>query len=179
MIKENVLALEKVQAWSNVTQFAFVFGITLMAPFFQQQVFSGIMVNAMLFVATVILGVRAAVILAFLPSVIAFSMGTLPVALAPMIPYIMISNILLIFVFDFFRKKNYWLGMILASVGKFSFLFLMSHWIFDIISQKTISTSVMVMMSWPQLLTALFGGMLAYGIILFLARNEVSPDKGV
>ena len=105
MAKEQVSVLERSQVWSDVGIFTLVSGITLMAPFFQQQAITGIIVNAMLFVATALLGVRMAIVLAFLPSVIALSLGTLPAPLAPMIPYIMVSNVLLVFVFDFFQKK--------------------------------------------------------------------------
>ncbi|NTV41109.1 MAG: iron hydrogenase, partial [Candidatus Moranbacteria bacterium] len=101
-------------------------GISLVAPFFHQQMISGIVVNATLFVAKIILGSQLAIFVGLFPSIIALSIGTLPAPLAPMVPYIMLSNVILIITFSYLKDKNYWLALGIASFLKFLFLFLTS-----------------------------------------------------
>jgi uncharacterized membrane protein len=100
------------------------------------------------------LGPQNAILVGLIPSVVALSTGLLPAVLAPIIPFIMISNTILILTFAYLRRKNFWLGVTAASVLKFVFLFSMSAMVMD--------SKMASMMSWPQLLTALAGGVIAY-----------------
>jgi len=52
--------------------------------------------------------------------------------------------------------------MVAASVLKFIFLFTTSSVVINLLLKKEIATKVAEMMSWPQLLTALGGGVIAY-----------------
>jgi len=66
------------------------------------------------------LGVDFAILIGLIPSVIALGVGLLPAVLVPMVPFIMISNTLLVVCFAYLRKKNYWLGVVVSSFLKFS-----------------------------------------------------------
>jgi hypothetical protein len=93
---------------------------------------------------------------------IALSSGLLPAVLAPMVPFIMVGNSILILVFSNLREKNYWMSAILASFLKFLFLFLSSSIVINLLLKKEIATTVALMMSWPQLFTAIAGSLIAY-----------------
>jgi len=134
------------------------------------QIITGPIINATLFISAVFLGAEAAILIGLIPSVIALSFGLLPAVLAPMIPFIMISNALLVLVFNFLQKRNYWIGVVLASLIKFIFLFSTSSIVINLILKKEIAAKIASMLSWPQLLTALMGGVIAWLVIKILKK---------
>ena len=164
MDKIKVLAIPRKKVLA-IAQFAALLGIAVLAPLLHNQLITGTIVNATLFVSAVLLGTRSAILIGLIPSLIALSSRLLPIALASMIPFIIIGNTILILVFGFFRKKNYWLGVISAGVLKFLFLFYSSLIIIDLFLKKEIAQKVAAMMSLPQLFTALAGGAIAYLIL--------------
>ena len=161
MITAKTLVFKKERISTSV-QFISLMAVVSLAPFFLQQAIVGPAVNATLFIAVVLLGARNAVLIGILPSLVALSTGLLPPVLAPMIPFIMTGNILLIMVFSSLRKKNYWLGMVTASVLKFIFLFGASSIVIDLLLNKSVAPKVAMIMSYPQLFTALSGGLIAF-----------------
>lgn len=144
------------------TQFIALVGVATIVPLFHQQIITGPIVNATLFVAAMLLGTQLGIFVGLIPSVIALSVGLLSPVLAPMVPYIMISNAILIITFNFLRNKNFWLAVGVASFIKFLFLFIASSLVINLLLKKEIADSVAMMMSWPQLVTALAGGMIAW-----------------
>ncbi len=154
----------------DLAKFVLLLSIAIIAPLIRQQAITGTIVNAVLFISAVFLGIRGAVLIALVPSIFSLSVGLLPAVLAPTIPFIMIGNIILILVFDFLRKKNYWLGMISAGVLKFIFLASVSSVVINLLLKKEIAHQVAMMMSWPQLLTALSGGAIAYLVLKALNK---------
>ena len=171
MNNQNVLAMDRSKIISAVWLAAFC-GVAMLAPLLHQQLITGTIVNATLFAAAVILGRRMGIMVGIIPSVIALTVGTLPAVLAPMVPYIMISNALLILVFVFLKDKNYWLAVCAASFSKFIFLYTISAFVFGVLTQKALATMVAQMMSWPQLVTALAGGTLAWIVSCKKAEKE-------
>ena len=149
--------------------------VAVIVPLFHYQPITGPIVNAVLFISVALLGLPTALFICLIPSVIALAIGLLPPVLAPMIPFIMISNALLIIVFNWLKDKNYWLGIILSSGLKFIFLFSTSSIVINLLLNKAVATKVAIMMSWPQLITALVGGVLAY---LFLRIFNVGRISG-
>ncbi len=145
-----------------LAQFAVLVGIATVAPLFHQQAVTGPIINATLFVSVMLLGAQNAILVGLIPSLIALSVGLLPPILAPMIPFIMIGNTILIIAFDYLKERSFWLGVILASVLKFIFLFSTSSIVVNLLLKKEIASKVTTIMSWPQLLTALAGGLIAY-----------------
>ena len=146
----------------TLIQFVSLMAVATLAPFFLHQAIVGPAVNAVLFISVVLLGVRSTVLVGILPSLVALSTGLLPPVLAPMIPFIMVCNILFILVFSSLIKKNYWTGMVTASILKFVFLFGASSIVIDLLLNKDIAPKVAIMMSYPQLFTALSGGLIAF-----------------
>jgi hypothetical protein len=161
MLQSKILGVKK-ELILGLSQIAFIIAIATIVPLFHQQLITGPIINAMLFIAVVVLGAEKAVLTGLIPSLIALSIGLLPAVLLPMIPFIMVGNTVLILVFDFFRKKNYWLGAVLASFFKFLFLFSTSSVVINLLLQKEVAKNVALMMSWPQLFTALAGSLIAY-----------------
>ncbi|HOX10709.1 MAG TPA: hypothetical protein P5323_01165 [Candidatus Moranbacteria bacterium] len=169
MNNQNVLAMDRSRIISAVWVVTLV-GVAMLAPLLHQQLITGTIVNATLFVAAIILGRRMGIMVGIIPSVIALTVGTLPAVLAPMVPYIMLSNALLILVFIFLKDKNYWLAVCAASFSKFIFLYMVSAFVFGVLTQKVLATMIAQMMSWPQLITALAGGTLAW--IVYYKKAE-------
>lgn len=161
-IKSIAIDLIQKKALVKVGAIAIFLAIAVLAPLLKQQFITGLIVNAVLFISVMLLGNQGAILVGLVPSLIALSAGLLPIVLAPMIPFIMLGNTILIITFDYFKKKSYWLGIIIASFLKFLFLFLASSVVANLIIKKEIASKVAVMMSWPQLLTALTGGVIAY-----------------
>lgn len=133
----------------------------ILAPLFfahipQNQLFTGTVVNAALFGAVWQIGWLGAVWVAVLPSTVALLKGTLPLPMATLIPFVIFSNLLLISVFHLFPKKNLLAVTISASL---KFLFLFSIALFF---TEKIPATFLAMLSWPQLVTALSGGLLVW-----------------
>ena len=167
-IKTAILDKEKTL---TAVKFMAILGLSVLAPLFKIQMVTGPMVNALLFIATVMLGPSSAMLIGILPSVFSLSVGLLPFVLAPMIPFIIISNAILILTFNYFQQKNYWLGVVVASVFKYVFLIVTSQTIVNLfLKGMPLAKAVALMMSWPQLMTALIGGVVAYLFLKFIKK---------
>lgn len=146
-------------------QFLLILSLILFAPLINNQFVTGTIVNASLLISVMLFGFSGAVVLCFVPSIISIFVGLLPWVMAPMVPFIIMGNILLILVFDLLRKKNFFFGLIPAALLKFSFLFLVSNYLIHFFIKPVVASKIAAMMSWPQLVTALMGGIIAYSII--------------
>jgi len=117
MALEKVLTISKTNL-VTLAQFIVLLSAAVFAPLIHNQIITGSIVNATLFVAATTLGLEGAILIALLPSLFALAAGTLPMPLAPLIPFIMLSNILLILIFSSFTKINYWFRAAVAAVLK-------------------------------------------------------------
>ena len=135
----------------------------------QNQWVTGTIVNAILFLAVWRVGIINAALVAALPSSIALLRGLLPAPMAVLIPYIIVSNIILIAAFYLFKKYSL-AGIISASIAKFLFLFAITSYLIKI------SEPLVIMMHWPQLFTALAGGLIAIGIIKIHVKIKHFPN---
>ena len=136
------------------------------------QLVTGPLVNMSLVLAVFLLGPFEAVFLGLMPSVLALVSGLLPAILAPVVPFIMISNAILIGVYHYLGKKKFSISIFAAAFLKFIFLyavigFLVSHFI-----NGKAAVSLVSMFGWMQFATALAGGALAYLILI----NKKPPD---
>lgn len=156
---------------AELVKFGVIFGIATIVPLFHNQFATGPIVNAVLFISIIILGLEKTLFICLIPSVIAMSVGLLPPVLAPMVPFVMISNVLMVFVFFYTKKINYWLAMVSASFIKFVFLYAASFAVVNLVIKKELAAAIITMMSWPQLLTALAGGVLAYFFLKFIKKS--------
>lgn len=146
----------------QIAQFVIFVAIVTVAPLIKQQMIVGPLVNATLFISAAVLGPASAIMIGMIPSVIALSAGLLPAVLAPMVPFIILGNAILVSVFSITKKKNFLLGVITASAVKFLFLYFSSSLVVNLLLKKEVASKVAAMMSWPQFLTALIGGIIAF-----------------
>lgn len=155
-------------------QFSVLVLVAVITPLLgHNQAITGSIVNATIFISVVLLGPQSAILVGLVPSVVALSVGLLPAVLAPMIPFIMIGNTILVLGFNYLRQKNFWLGVIVASTLKFLFLFFMSSVVVNLILKQELAQKVSLMMSWPQLLTALGGGCVAYLFLRGIIKKKI------
>jgi hypothetical protein len=144
-------------------------GVCFFLPLFvgHPQIFVGIMVNTLLIASA--LNVKGTKLL---PVIIAPSLGALSrgmlfgpftIFLVYMIPFIWIGNTILVFSFKWLKlklKKNYWLTLGIGSLLKSGFLFLAAYVLYSLGIVPVIFLTAMGIM---QLITALSGGIAAYG----------------
>ncbi|MEA2088616.1 MAG: iron hydrogenase [Patescibacteria group bacterium] len=162
IVKTNILAVADAKIIAN---FLFLAGLSILIPaFFHIQFITGPMINAILFLSVVLLGRSSALLIGMIPSVIALSFGLLPALLAPMVPFIMLSNAILIMVFSWLEKK-YWAAVLIASTAKFLFLYFSCSIIMDLIFKKELALKISQILGWTQLATAILGGIIAFLIL--------------
>jgi len=123
------------------------------------QPITGPVVNFILLFTVVLNGFYSSMVIGALSPLIAFSRGILPAPLGPMIPFIILGNLVYIAVFAIARRKNkkplyQLLAVVLASVLKY--LVLSSAVKFFVAVPAPIAQA----MSFPQLITALLGGLI-------------------
>lgn len=154
-------------AWTTVLTLLAIITPALLAHTPHNQWVTGTIVNALLFITAWRFGIVNSILVATLPSSIALLRGLLPAPMALLVPYIIFSNILLISIF-LMLKKNLSYGIFISSLAKFGFLFGVSLYF----TPKLLAPLV-VMMQWPQLITALAGGFVAAGTITFLKKQTL------
>jgi len=173
MAQAKVEVLEKVNI-KAVAWFVGLMAVAIVLPrFIHNQFVTGPIVNATLFLGAYYLGNGSAIMVGLVPSVTALSAGLLPLSLAPMVPFIMISNTILILTFNKFREWNFGAASILATLAKYAFLYLTALLVINVLMPHNLAAkAVGVMMAWPQLVTALAGALIAFGIIKIFNRGE-------
>ncbi len=161
MEQENAVSLDIKLVATRVFQLSACVAIAVAAPYFGNQLITGSIVNALLFISVATMGLESAFLLCLIPSLISIYTGLLPLALAPMIPFIMTGNALMVLVFSKLKAKNFWVGAIPSALIKFIFI-----WSVGIILANSvlhgIASKVMLMISWPQLATAIAGASVAF-----------------
>jgi hypothetical protein len=151
---------------SKVALFALLLSVAIVLPaLFHNQWITGPIINATLLLATVLVGPTEAVLLGLMPSTMAFLGGLLPLPLAPMLPFIMIGNAVMVMTFHTVRPKNFWGAVGLAALFKFAFMHGSVVFLLSRMMDSGLTAKLAVMMSWPQLFTAIIGGVIAYPII--------------
>lgn len=146
--------------------------VAITPTFLHSQWITGPIINATLILNVLILGPYEAVILALFPSTMALASGLLPAPLAPMIPFIIISNCIMISKIHFLRNRSYFIAITLSAIAKALFLFGIVTLVMPKFLNAEILNNLLIMMTWPQLATALMGGVLAYTIFKILQKYE-------
>jgi hypothetical protein len=168
MNKTRTEILNFVASKTLLAKWAIALGLiaaTTFVPFLRQQLIVGPLVNAFLFISAEILSIEAAIWVCLIPSLVSLGVGLLPPLLAPLVPFIMTGNLILVLVFSRLKRKNYWRGAILASLLKFIFLYASTLFIARGLIKKEIMAQAIAMMSWPQLVTALAGSFIAWFVL--------------
>ena len=171
-MKTKIFALNKANT-NYLTKFIILLGVAIGAPLigFHSQWITGPIVNTVLILSIFLLDTKSAILIAILPSTIALGTGLLPAVLAPMIPFIILSNIILILTIDRL-KEDYWTSLVLGSGLKYLFLFLTSGVVINLLLNSKVAPAVLNVMSWPQFFTAIIGGILAFCILKILKKDE-------
>ncbi|HTW96459.1 MAG TPA: ECF transporter S component [Candidatus Methylomirabilis sp.] len=169
-------AAEKVDV-SVIAQFIGLAAVITFLPFLiHLQWITGPIVNALLILILFIVGIRAALLMSLVPSVMALAGGLLPAVLAPVVPFIMIGNAIFILSVDYLYRaaKNqfngYWIGVIAGGALKYLFIYFNTNLMINLLLKKSLATAVMQIVAWPQMATAFAGGMIAFVILKRLKR---------
>jgi riboflavin transporter len=173
-IKENVA--EKV----DVSAIAQLLGLSLTATFLpfiiHVQWVTGPLVNALLILILFVVGIRSALVMCFVPSLMALAGGLLPFALAPVIPFIMLGNVIFILSVDYFYKSakkeinGYWAGVFVGGALKYLFILFNANLMVIYFMHNQLGVAVARLVSWPQFATAVAGGAIAWVILKWLKR---------
>lgn len=187
-LKEQAMVRINIQA---IAQFLSLAAVATLLPFFLHlQWVTGPIVNAILIIALFLVGIRSALVICLLPSLMALSGGLLPAILAPVVPFIMLGNVILVLCIDWVynnriklatangdhtnvnneENKSYWLGVVVGAGLKFIFLFASIHFISRLLIKQELAVKVAQIMSWPQFATAIIGGMIAWIALKWLKR---------
>jgi hypothetical protein len=173
-IKEQVVARINARA---IAEFLGLASVATLLPFYiHLQWVSGPIVNALLIITLFLIGIRSALVLCLIPSMMALAGGLIPPVLAPILPFIMISNVILVLLVDYFYKnikdtfKSYWTGIIIGASTKFLFLYFSINFVSKLIIKQELAVKVAQIFSFTQLATAITGGMIAWAVLKWLKR---------
>ncbi len=131
------------------------------------QFITGPLVNTVLYLAAMIVGWQGGMIIGILTPVIASMRGILPPPLTPLIPFIALGNATLVILFFWLQAKNKIVGIIVASVVKFLLL------VSAVKLLVQVPPAIAQMMSLPQLITALAGGVIALLLAHFFKKANI------
>lgn len=133
---------------------------------------TGPLVNALLLLAVEWVGVSQAILIGMVTPMGAAVSGVLPLPLLAMIPFIAVGNATLVSVYGALRARNRWLALGVAAVLKTAVLAItvtvlvarpLSIVIAGDAQALALPLPMVEMMRWPQLATALAGGVIAFG----------------
>jgi hypothetical protein len=161
-MENKIISLTKSRSWIGykTNELTWTIGLTiaiilapaLLAHTSPNQLVTGTIVNALLFLAAFRLPLANAMMIAVFPSTVALLRGLLPAPMVMLIPYIIVSNIILLTSFSMLKKTPV-IGVLTASFLKFGFLYSIIY-----IVAGQLNANLMAMFQWPQLITALIGG---------------------
>lgn len=169
---------ERVERWTVVSENIKALLLGLVAIVFilfgMPQMITGVIVNMILIIMTEKLGAEKAMLLGMITPIVASFSCVLPMALIFMVPFIAIGNSIYINVYAALMRKNRFAAVLAGAFLKFAFLYAVvsiamakpvSILIGSTLQVVNIPQVVAVMMSWPQLFTAVTGGVLAIGVL--------------
>jgi len=173
MEQEKVLKFPiELNILSQITIFTAIFVVSFFVPFFigHPQWLVGTVVNAGLFLASVYLPKKYFLPIAIFPSLAVLARGLIfgpfTFFLIYFLPFIWLSNYILIQIFSFLASRNrgYIISVVLSASGKFALLFLTAtiYFKFSVVPAVFLHT-----MGLNQLATALAGGLVSFLIYKF------------
>lgn len=136
------------------------------------QAVTGPAVNAVLETAAGVAGPAAGAVAGLFTPVFALMLGQLKPALAPAVPFIMVANALMVLTFALLLRRNGILAVVVAAIVKFLALWLPVKYFLRL------PAPVVVAMGWPQLFTALAGGVVALAILRVLPQTRARGRSG-
>lgn len=150
------------------------------------QIITGSLINLTLFVSAGILGWKGGSVIAVLSPLLAALRGELPTPI--LAPFVAVGNLALVVAFVLFEKKTnsllrQYISMGAAAVIKFAVLYLLIalffvQVIFPLLNMnKAIAVALQMSFSWPQLVTAAIGGVIAVPVIKKLRAALSASDN--
>lgn len=148
-------------------------------PVLGNQFIVGSLVNLALIVAAITIDIKGGLVIAVLAPVIAFIQGQLPLFL--MIIFVAAGNAIIVIAYALLYKESFGskiLALVIGAVTKFITLYVLVVMIgisllFSEIGEK-VKTVLSLNFSWPQLVTAAIGGVLAL-LVIPLLRKALKP----
>jgi hypothetical protein len=134
------------------------------------QLITGTLVNAVLFTMAEYVGIEYAVTLGIFTPLCAMISGVLPLPLLAMAPVIALSNAVLVVSYGLLKRFSVF-GLVVPAILKFSFLYAVTFVLLKNPPQLSVAgqaqmlalpQSFISMLRWPQLVTALAGGLLFF-----------------
>lgn len=145
-------------------------GAVIAGPFSVTQLVTGSLVNCILFVFTAQVGILSGVLIGILSSVLASVIGIGPAVVA-VVPLVACGNGIIALVYGTLAKANRALGTVGAAALKCAFLWVTVPILLHAVGAPEKQTAALsIMFSWPQGITALIGGVIAYAIIPRLSK---------
>ncbi|GAB4506218.1 MAG: hypothetical protein Kow00123_03560 [Anaerolineales bacterium] len=147
------------------------------------QYVTGPLVNALLLLTLEWCGLGQALVVGMVTPMGAALRGILPLPLWVMIPFIAVGNAAFVGIFHLLRGRNRAVALVVAAVVKFAWLYAavtaLVVWPLQVavggnVATVAIPQALVNMMRWPQLGTALAGGVLAFGVqgVVRMARRR-------
>jgi hypothetical protein len=128
----------------------------------------GSLVNLCLIVAAVTLGIRGGAVIAIVAPIIAFMQGFTPFAV--LVAPIALGNLVLVIVVALLYKKNMALAFVAGAIAKFVTLYIGIILIVLPLFLPNAPAQLQLVFSWPQLVTASIGGVLAALVLPILTK---------
>jgi hypothetical protein len=144
--------------------------LVLPLPLFVSMFIVGTLLNAILFVAVSVTGIKSTLVIAWLTPLVALLEGQLPGI--PFVPLVAAGNTVYAAMLVFLKKTGGFSALAAASAGKAAFLFFGAWALLSALAfPPPASTAFSFVMSWPQLFTALAGGLAGRFILARLGRG--------
>jgi hypothetical protein len=173
--------------WSNLVLTLGLIALGMAIPKMgMPQAVTGPLVNALLLITVELMGTGTAALVGLTTPLSALAHGVLPLPLMVMIPFIGIANAVLSTVYGALRATNKWLALSAGAVLKFLWLYGVTAWLTATPLRVTIGgarqvvqlpSKLVTMMQWPQLLTAMVGGLVALGVTFGLKQLTGRIDR--
>ncbi|MGI6669251.1 MAG: ECF transporter S component [Acetivibrionales bacterium] len=134
----------------------------------------GPIVNAVLIIATAIAGLWSGIAISVIAPIVAAL--TNKAAIAPLIfafsPFIIIGNAIIVVCFHLFGKKSRVAGVASGALLKFGFLYASISVFTSVVDMKPqVALTLKSLFSWPQLITAAIGGVVALAVLKLIGKN--------
>ncbi|MDE7011506.1 MAG: hypothetical protein K2O93_09860 [Oscillospiraceae bacterium] len=148
-----------------IPDIAVIFG-----PFSVRQLITGALVNCVLLVFTARAGLASGAAIGAVSAVLAALLGISQLVLSPVVAA---GNILLCLVYWFLEERmNHICGVVAGAAVKCGFLWLTAPLVLAAAGLPEKQTAMLsVMFSWPQFVTALCGGLLAWAVLPRVRRR--------
>jgi hypothetical protein len=164
-----------------MTRLVFLISITVAVEMVGlPQPLTGPFINFMLILTTLLISTLAGVAVSFITPLLAVLRGQLPAPLAPMVPFIIFANVLFVVIFGLvYQKKEtgdfvLWrsgAAITLAALCKFVLLYSSARFVLPLLLGKQLPATLVSVMAFPQLITAVIGATLALLFSRLLRRT--------